>query len=193
MSNAAKDAKVLRVIRDVLLEGTPVVIDGVGAFVLNAQNEIDFEVESAPRVFIAYASEDEESAGQLYTALKREGFSPWRDREKLLPGQNWPRAIERAIELSDFVVVCLSVNSIMKRGYFQSELRYALDLARRVPIDEVFLIPVRLDGCRVPAIIGAETQYVDLFPDWKAGVAKMVRAMRREATLRQQQRLELAS
>jgi len=190
MKSAANDAEVLRLIRSVLREGAPVVIDGVGAFFLNANGDVGFQPEPRPRVFIAYASEDEEPAGRLYRALRRHGFSAWRDQEKLLPGQNWPRAIERAIERSDFFIACLSKNSIIKRGYFQSELRYAIDLARRVPVGEIFVIPAHLDKCRMPATIGDETHYVDLFSDWERGIAKVVRAMHREAHRRQQQ-LEL--
>jgi hypothetical protein len=191
MRNAAKDAEVWRLIRSVLLEGAPVVIDGVGAFWLNTESEVEFQPEPALRVFIAYASEDKEPAGRLYAALKRHGFAPWRDKEQLLPGQNWPRAIERAIGLSDFFIACVSKNSIVKRGYFRSELRFAIDLARRVRVNDVFVIPARLDKCRMPAVIGDETQYVDLFSDWERGIAKLIRAMRREAN-RRQQRLELA-
>jgi hypothetical protein len=192
MKNAAKEAEVLRLIRNVLLEGAPVVIDGVGLFSLNTESEVEFQPEPTLRVFVAYASEDEEPVGRLCASLKRHGFSPWRDKEQLLPGQNWPRAIERAIELSDFFIACLSRNSIVKHGYFQSELRYAIDVARRVPVDEVFVIPARLNKCRMPAVIGDETHYVDLFSDWERGIAKVVRTMRREANRRQQQ-LELAS
>lgn len=191
MRNVAKDAEVVRLIRSVLLEGALVVIDGVGAFSLNMASEVEFQPEPALRVFIAYASEDEEPAGRLYAALKRRGFSPWRDKEQLLPGQNWPRAIERAIELSDFCIACLSKNSIVKRGYFKSELRYAIELARRAPLDEVFVIPVRLDKCRMPSVIGDDTHYVDLFSDWERGIAKVIRAMHRNAN-RRQQRLQLA-
>ena len=43
-----------------------------------------------------------------------------------------------------------------------------------VPLDEVFLLPVRLDECRVPPRIQRETQYVDLFPAWDAGFARIV-------------------
>jgi hypothetical protein len=97
------------------------------------------------------------------------------DRRKLLPGQNWPRRIEEAIASSDFFVACFSCSSVNKRGTFQAEIRHALERARHVLLDEVFLIPVRLDDCRVPPRIQRETQYVDLFPGWDAGFARIVR------------------
>ena len=103
---------------------------------------------------------------------------------KLLPGQNWPRAIESAIETSDFFIACFSENSVGKRGGFQAEIRYALDCARRVPLDEIFLVPVRLDDCRVPRPIRNELQYIDLFPDWTLGVRRLIGLLLREAPRR---------
>jgi hypothetical protein len=116
----------------------------------------------------------------LYDALRASGFEPWLDRKKLLPGQDWPRAIQRAIEVSDFFVACLSRRALQKRGSFQTELRYALDCARRQPLDRVYFIPLRLEDCPVPARISQETQYVDLFPDWEAGLRRVVSTMKSE-------------
>ena len=67
------------------------------------------------------------------------------DERKLLPGQNWPRAIESAIETSDFFLACYSANSVNKKGGFQAEIRYALDCARQIPLEEIFIVPVRLN------------------------------------------------
>jgi hypothetical protein len=106
------------------------------------------------------------------------------DRRKLLPGQNWPRAIEGAIETADFFVACLSERSIGKRGAFQSEIRYALDCARSAPMEEIYFIPVRLDECRVPAQIQKQLQYVDLFPEQSEGTRQLVRVLRKEVRRR---------
>ena len=139
-----------------------------------------------PTVFIAYVQEDAAQADRLFDALESAGFAPWMDRRKLLPGQNWPRSIEEAIETSDFFVACFSANSVHKRGGFQAEIRYAIDCARRVPLDAIYLIPVRLDDCRVPRSIQREVQYLDLFPDWGRGMRRLMAVMRRE--LRQRAR-----
>jgi len=56
------------------------------------------------------------------------------DTRKLVPGQNWPRAIETAIENSDLFIACFSTNSVRKKGGFQAEIRYALDCARQIPL-----------------------------------------------------------
>ena len=159
-------------------QGKTVEIDGLGVFFPDAAQGVRF-VARAPQVFLAYVTEDREAAARLYDALAEAGFGPWMDVRNLLPGQNWPRSIESAIEASDFFLACFSKHSVNKWGGFQAEIRYALDCARRLPLDEIFVVPVRLDACRVPRSIQRELQYVDLFPDWQRGVNRLVGMMRR--------------
>jgi hypothetical protein len=164
--------------------GKEVEIDGLGVFYPDAVRGFRFEPSRLPQIFVAYAREDLILVERLCEALETAGFSPWTDLRKLLPGQNWPRAIESAIETSDFFVACFSGNSVNKTGGFQSEVRYALDCARRVPLDEIYVVPVRLDGCRVPRSIQREFQYIDLFPDWARGIRRLANMMRREVARR---------
>lgn len=162
-----------------LLETEGIVnVEGLGVFQRQPGGELQFTPQASPRVFIAYVQEDLALAARLSRELRAMGCDPWLDREKLVPGQNWPRAIELAIEVSDFFVPLFSRRSVIKRSQFQSELRYALDCARRVPLDEPFVIPVRLDDCRVPNQVANVIQYVDLFPDWERGMADLAAAMR---------------
>jgi hypothetical protein len=174
--------QVAEIVRMALDAGKTVEIEGLGTFRVATQDQgYRFESQTTPQVFLAYVAEDLSPARRLCEALRAEGFSPWLDKEKLLPGQNWPRAIERAIEISDAFVACFSTRSIVKRGQFQSELRYALDCARQRPLDETFLIPVRLEQCAVPRRISNHVQYVDLYPDWHKGVRRIARAIRKAA------------
>ena len=163
-----------------LAAGNSVEIEGLGVFHPDAGRGFCFEPRAMPQVFIAYVKEESAAAERLYGALEAAGFSPWLDTRKLLPGQNWPRAIESAIENADFFVACFSARSVSKKGGFQAEIRYALDCARRVPLEDVFIVPVRLNACRVPRSIERELQYVDLFPDWQRGVERLAGTLRRE-------------
>lgn len=173
-------AQVARLIRQCLAEGASVEIDGLGTFFPDAQHGFRFQPRNRPKVFVAYVQEDADAAGRLFDELEACGFDPWLDRRKLLPGQNWPRAIEEAIQTSDFFLACFSGHSVRKKGGFQAEIRYALACTQRIPLDEIFLIPVRLDACPVPLRIQRELQYIDLFPDWEQGFRRMVAAMRRQ-------------
>jgi len=167
-----------------LAAGNVVEIDGLGLFLPDAVNGFRFEPRRLPEVFVAYVKEDAEQAERLCDALEAGGFSPWLDVRKLLPGQNWPRAIEAAIEASDFFVACYSGHSVRKKGGFQAEIRYALDCAREIPLDEIFIVPVRLNRCPMPRSIQRELQYVDLFPDWSRGMRRLVTMMRLAMTRR---------
>lgn len=179
-AKVAKTAEQVAILlRHCLDEGCPVEIDGLGTFRPGADGAFEFVPDTAPKVFLAYVQEDADAAERLFREFRSRGFDPWLDRKKLLPGQNWPRAIEQAIALSDYFLACFSRRSIQKKGQFHAELRYALDCAARVPVDRVFFIPVRLDDCAVPWIIRREIQYVDLFPDWDTGMRRILAAMQR--------------
>ncbi len=174
-------------VRQSLEAGQVVEIEGLGAFHVSAQG-YEFVPQTRPEVFIAYAAEDIVAARRLSKALRAAGCSPWLDKDKLLPGQNWPRAIERAIEMADSFVACFSPRSVFKYGQFQSELRFALDCARKRPLEEnldtSFIIPVRLEVCTVPKRLADQVQYVDLFPAWDKGVRRLIGAIQRTARRR---------
>lgn len=172
--------QVARMVRQCLTEGISVEIDGLGTFLPDPRRGFRFQPRNRPKVFIAYVQEDAPAAERLFTDLETAGFDPWLDRRKLLPGQNWPRSIEEAIDTSDFFLACFSHRSVKKKGGFQAEIRYALDYTQRIPLDDVFLIPARLDPCPVPLRIQRELQYIDLFPDWARGVHRIAVAMRRQ-------------
>lgn len=167
-----------------LSSGQSVEIDGLGTFYPDCDRGFRFRAHTRPKVFLAYVTEDAPAVERLYDSLARAGFSPWMDTRKLLPGQNWPRAIEVAIESADFFIACFSSHSVDKRGGFQAEIRYALDCARRLPLDDVFLLPVRFDSCSVPRPIQREWQYIDLFPDWSRGFDRLATAIRQECRRR---------
>lgn len=169
-----------RLIKQCLSEGSRVEIEGLGTFVPDGHDGFEFFKIDRPQVFLAYAVEDSAMVDHLCFDLQMRGFDPWIDRQRLLPGQNWPRAIQNAIEASDYFIACFSRQSVMKRGNFQAELRYALDCAKLMPPDDIFFIPVRLEDCQLPLSISRAIQYVDLFPDWDRGLSRIVSMVRRQ-------------
>jgi hypothetical protein len=60
------------------------------------------------------------------------------------------------------VVVCLSKNSITKRGVVQQEIKRALDVWEQMPEGAIYLIPARLERCEVPDSL-SDFHWVDLF------------------------------
>lgn len=127
------------------------------------------------RVFLCHSSGDKQQVRALYDRLRRDGMVPWLDEEDILPGQDWNAEIRRAIRQSRHILVCLSRDSVTKRGYVQKEIRLALDVADEQPEDTIFLIPVRLEVCTVPSRLDA-LQRVDLFAE--NGYERLLLALR---------------
>src|SRR5271155_5468128 len=105
-SKAAITRRIARVLRETLERGGSIDIDGLGTLLPGGKHGFRFVAQNKPRVFIAYVEEDLSFAKKLYRAFEESGFRPWLDKKKLMPGQNWPRAIETAIQTSDFFVAC---------------------------------------------------------------------------------------
>jgi hypothetical protein len=88
------------------------------------------------------------------------------DVHKLLPAQNWPRAIEGAIESARFL------HSLFVGGLGEQEGRVSgrdskrPRLRARGAAGREFHRSVRVNSCRVPRAIQREYQYIDLFADW---------------------------
>jgi nucleoid DNA-binding protein len=183
--------RVAGILRTALQQGISIEIEGLGTFLPGKQG-FQFVAQTKPRVFIAYVQEDLRPVRRLNRSFEERGFRPWLDKKKLMPGQNWPRAIEAAIQTSDFFVACFSRRATTKRGAFHSELRYALGCAAKVPLDEIFLVPVRLDDCVVPRRISRQVQYVDLFPNWELGVNKVIAVINAQHESRERKQLPRA-
>ena len=123
------------------------------------------------RVFLCHASQDKPVVRDLYKRLLAEPWiDPWLDEERLLPGQDWNLEIEKAVESSDAVIVCVSSTSVAKEGYVQKELRKVLDIALEKLEGAIFIVPVRLDDCELPRRI-KDKQAIDYFPRSKQAAA----------------------
>jgi hypothetical protein len=132
------------------------------------------------RIFLCHSSGDKPAIRRLYLRLRADGFEPWLDEEKLLPGQRWRDEIPRAVRDSDVVIVCLSRASAGKAGYVQREIKYALDIALEQPEDAIFLIPLKLEECEMPDSLN-EWQWVNFFEENGYGRLKMALDYRAEA------------
>jgi TIR domain-containing protein len=145
-----------------------------------------------PKVFISHAQEDLKIAERVYVDLIREGIDPWLASRSLLPGQNWGAEIRRAIKGSQYFLALLSMKSVSKRGFVQKEIKAALDVFGEFPANSVFIIPVRLDRCQPREESLGSLHWVDLFPSYKEGMAKIVAAIK-ESAAHNVQRVEYRS
>jgi TIR domain len=128
-------------------------------------------------VFISYAEEDADAARRLYNDLIVAGLNPWIDKEKILPGQNLEFEIRKAIKNGGYFLSLNSSRSVQKIGVVQIELKEALEVQKNFPESAVYLIPVRIDNCQLGYQKLEEIQHVDMFPDWKRGLEKIMQTM----------------
>lgn len=104
--------------------------------------------------FLSHAKVDAGFVRNLASRLLQDGVLSWFDEKDLLPGDDWKRKIDDAIERSDFVLVFLSSASVAKTGYFQRELRYALDQHQLRPEGSRYIIPIIIGDCQPPSSLG---------------------------------------
>ena len=126
------------------------------------------------KVFLCHASENKPVVKELHDDLVAAGYEPWLDSEVLLPGVDWDREIRIALRASDAVIVGMSSVLVDKEGYIQKELRFAQDIQSEKPGGTIFLIPLRLDNCRIPL----ELQSIQ-WGDYTApdGLEKVIRSL----------------
>jgi hypothetical protein len=96
------------------------------------------------RISLCHANKDKPKVRDVYNRLKDEGFQPWLDEEDLLPSQLWEQEIPRALKASDFILIFFSQHTRDERGYFQRELKLALNAWEEMPEGAIHTIPVRI-------------------------------------------------
>lgn len=102
-------------------------------------------------IFISYAKEDYPYALEIFDFLKEEGFEPWMDKKNLLPGQDWDHVLAKTLKQVDFILVVISEISVSKRGYVQREFKRALEYWEERPQSDIYILPVKINECEVPA------------------------------------------
>jgi viroplasmin and RNaseH domain-containing protein len=107
------------------------------------------KMRSKVKVFLNHATEDKPLVRTLYSELKKHPWIvPWIDDEQLLPGQDLELEIDKAMNESDAVLVCISRTSLNKTGYVQAEIRKAEEQQRLRPQGAIYMIPVLLEPCK---------------------------------------------
>lgn len=151
------------------------------------------EIQKKLLIFLSHASKDKHQVRNLSKRLREDGFDPWLDEERILPGQDWDLEIEKALRASNAILLCFSELSVAKEGYIQREYKRAMRYLEEKPEGTIFVIPVRLDDCELPYFI-REIQWVDYPADYdrlvtslemRAGVPTMPRKPTQTKTRKQ--------
>jgi hypothetical protein len=102
------------------------------------------------KVFISYASPNKLFAINLYNQLIDSQIDAWIDKKKIEGGENFPIAIKMEMRQSDAVIIIFSNESIKRETFYQTEIKFALELNNEKPENTNFIIPINLDNCKLP-------------------------------------------
>jgi Leucine-rich repeat (LRR) protein len=106
--------------------------------------------------FISYAHKDISTVDAVYYYLVNQNMHPWLDKFELRGGHRWEEVLFEKIESSTGFIFCLSKNSkdrLKNRTILYRELMAAKEKSLMLKSDESFLIPLNLDGCKIPKVI----------------------------------------
>jgi hypothetical protein len=107
------------------------------------------EESKGPRVFLSYSSADKDIVRRFARGLDQRGIFVWFDEMRLHAGEDWGRAIEQALDSSDYIAFFMSKNS-MSRGFVQKELKLAFERSRMMPVGRTLILPILLDRAAIP-------------------------------------------
>lgn len=96
----------------------------------------------------------------------------------MVPGQPWKNIIEKEIKNSTYFLALLSSKSLSKKGFFQKELKLALEYFEEIPDSNIFFIPIRIDECNLVDINLSKFHWVDLFPFYNNGLKNILRSLK---------------
>ncbi|MCA1702927.1 MAG: toll/interleukin-1 receptor domain-containing protein [Actinobacteria bacterium] len=170
-------------LRYVDLAQPPVNVDEVD---LPLDVEAEASAESVKVAFISYVHEDAADVDRLQGFLQANGVTVWRDRNNLIPGDNWKQVIRETITRGSFAfIACFSQNSVSKaKTYMNEALGLAVEELRRRNTTNWF-VPVLLSDCDPPDIeIGLHGRLSDIhqcriFEDWPTASRQLLASIRR--------------
>jgi len=98
-------------------------------------------------VFISYARDDLPAVQQIKAGLEAAGITTWFDMDRLEAGDDYDRKIRRNIaNCSYFIPVVSATTQRRLEGYFRREWSYAIDRARNMADEALFILPVCVDS-----------------------------------------------
>jgi hypothetical protein len=130
--------------------------------------------QSRPVAFLSHSSTDKPFVRQLATDLAANDVEVWLDEHHIKVGDSIPEKIAQGLAASDYFLIAISEASVASE-WVKKELNNALmnEVERR----RVHVLPIRLDGAKMPQII-SDKRYADFSKSYKDGLADLLKAMK---------------
>ena len=129
---------------------------------------------AASHIFVCFSSKDEETAREVVAFLESKGIKCWISLRDVLPGHNYQEAIVEAIEAASGIVFLFSEWS-SKSGEIRKELSIGGSI--NAPVFPLRLSPIAPTGALRYEL--ATRQYIDIFPNRKAALAKLASTIKK--------------
>lgn len=124
-------------------------------------------------VFISHRGSDQASAERLANQLNAAGHLVWLDTLEIGIGDQIVGRINEGLNGASYLVLCYSAAGMSD----WMNIEWMSTLTRQLDGHAVKVLPVRLSGIEIPAIL-AGTKYADLMSDWDKGVSALLRAIK---------------
>jgi TIR domain len=145
-------------------------------------SEAQLGATTSDMIVLSYAPEDLKRVEGFYQAFQEAGLKPWMDSLDRPAGALWERALSLAIQRCKILVIFLSKHSVDKRGLLRTELIKAIRDWGNKETDDVYVVLVRLEVCKVPDQL-AQFQKFDALDDLKAPqLVRLLQVLYGEAT-----------
>lgn len=142
------------------------------------------------QIFISHSQKDQKFAKELSSRLSTAGVTAWLAEERVLPGENLPLEIGKALQRSDAMVVLLSPDAVESPNV-RSEIAYALSSPKfegrvvSVIVKPTKAIPwflqtlpiIRSRGSRGPSVKRLAEKIVDALADSTSGESILERVL----------------
>lgn len=125
-------------------------------------------------VFVSYSHADQPMAARVAGALRAAGQNVWIDEAEIRPGQSFIERMNDGLESAAYVVLLCSAASLASHAVSRE---WMSTLARR----DVVLLPIKIEAVQLPPIL-ADLLYIDLSPNFEAGMSRLVRFLREETS-----------
>lgn len=132
------------------------------------------KAEYAFDVFLSHSSKDKSRVGRLAKALEKQGLRVWFDSQVIKPGDDIMRAVERGLETSRTMVLCMTQNAF---GSDWVSLERNTTLFRDPSNTERRFVPLLMRDCKIPDVV-RRYRYIDYQAETREALKQLVQACR---------------
>lgn len=117
-----------------------------------------------PTIFLAGVNEDKDALNEIYKELTKGNYADVFMFLKIkYPGEKFKPANDERIRKRDFFIACFSTNTNRRvDSLFHREVKIALDVFLNKHPDAFYIIPIKLDNCKIPNYVVESERAKDL-------------------------------